>query len=62
MAKKGDFNFDSTPYDFIVQIKAQGKITIPISTRKLEDYEIGDWLKVKLGLHKKKDQEKGDEI
>ena len=56
MAEKRGYNGNSTPYDFIGKIKKQGRLTIPSEIRELEGYEIGDYVKVKIWMHKKVDR------
>ena len=53
MAEKDENGEDTAPYDFIAQIKAQSRLTVPKETRELKDYEAGDYVRVKLWLHKK---------
>ena len=53
MVGKGEKRDETTPYLFIAQIKPQGKVTFPSATRKLEGFEVGDWIKVNAWLHKK---------
>ena len=53
MASLGVYSGSGTPYDFIGRIKEQGRITIPSEIRELEGYEIGDYVKVKIWMHKK---------
>ena len=53
MVEKADKRDESTPYLFIVEIKEQGKITIPQPTRKMEGFEVGDCIKVNAWMYKK---------
>jgi len=55
LSESSEYNGDSTPYDFIGRIKKQGRLTIPGEIRELNGYEVGDYVKVKIWMHKKKD-------